>query len=340
VDGALGGTTAPLRSAFNNGIATVSDLSWSEVGVITLTATNINFLGNALTTTGTSANVGRFYPDHFDTSVVQVAGVPMDCPTGLTCPLAYNGFIYSGQPFSLQVTAKNVGGNTTSNYQGSYAKAVTLGAVTSHGGVVIAAAAPGGVLSANSVAATDFSAGSNSVTPARPIFTFATAPTLPMDVYVRAVDTDVVSSLRVVAASSTEGGVKVVSGRFKVPNVYGSERLPLPVTATVQYFDGSSWVTSLTDSVTAFDSNLWLAGGGGGNLAAADVPGSPACAVSVISPGSTPVTAGIRTLTLAAPQVRCSAAISLNAPTYLPSSSGRATFGIFKSPLIYRRENY
>jgi hypothetical protein len=27
-------------------------------------------------------------------------------------------------------------------------------------------------------------------------------------------------------------------------------------------------------------------------------------------------------------------------PSYLPSTSGRATFGIFKSPLIYRRENY
>jgi hypothetical protein len=32
-----------------------------------------------------------------------------------------------------------------------------------------------------------------------------------------------------------------------------------------------------------------------------------------------------------------------NAPAYLPISpisGGRATFGIFKSPLIYRRENY
>jgi MSHA biogenesis protein MshQ len=200
--------------------------------------------------------------------------------------------------------------------------------------------APGGTLSANSVSPTDFAAGINTVALARPVFTFATPATAPKDVYVRAVDTDAVSSLRTAAASSVESAVKVVGGRIRIGNAYGSERLALPMTATVQYYTGSYWTTSLTDSVTAFDSNLWLAGGGGGNLTAADVPGSPACAVSVISPGSTPVTAGIRTLTLAAPQVRCSAAISLNAPTYLPSSSGRATFGIFKSPLIYRRENY
>jgi hypothetical protein len=32
-----------------------------------------------------------------------------------------------------------------------------------------------------------------------------------------------------------------------------------------------------------------------------------------------------------------------NAPSYLPiapTAGGRATFGLFKSPLLYRRENY
>jgi hypothetical protein len=295
---------------------------------------------NTVGGTITSPYFGRFIPDHFDTTVVPVLGVPMACPSGLTCPAAYNGMVYSGQPFSVQVTARNSSEVATRNYQGSYAKDVTLSAAAAIGGAALGSTAPGGTLSVNSLLAAAFAEGSNPATLARPVFTLALVPTAPTDLIVRALDTDAVSSLRAVAASSTEGGVKVLAGRFKIPNVYGSERLALPVTATVQYYDGASWVTSLTDSVTAFDSNLWVAGGSGGNLVAADVPGSPACAVAVNSPGTTPVTAGVRTLTLVAPQVRCSAAISLSAPTYLPSSVGRATFGIFKSPLIYRRENY
>jgi hypothetical protein len=52
------------------------------------------------------------------------------------------------------------------------------------------------------------------------------------------------------------------------------------------------------------------------------------------------VAAGVRTFTLAAPGVSGNVNISLNAPIYLPSTVGLATFGIFRSPLIYRRENY
>jgi hypothetical protein len=36
----------------------------------------------------------------------------------------------------------------------------------------------------------------------------------------------------------------------------------------------------------------------------------------------------------------CSANITASGPMYLPSTTGRAIFGIYKSPLIYRRENY
>jgi hypothetical protein len=62
--------------------------------------------------------------------------------------------------------------------------------------------------------------------------------------------------------------------------------------------------------------------------------------VAVVGPGAAAVVAGVRAFTLAAPGVSGNVNISLNAPIYLPSTTGMATFGIFRSPLIYRRENY
>ncbi len=117
-----------------NGVATVNNLSWGEVGSISLLATLTNTYGylgtaatpttdalnNLLIATGASATVGAFIPDHFDTAVVATATFPMPCPTGLACPALYNGFVYSGQPFSMQVTAKNLAGGTTSNYHSAY----------------------------------------------------------------------------------------------------------------------------------------------------------------------------------------------------------------------------
>jgi len=251
------------------------------------------------------------------------------CPAG--------GMVYSGQAFSAQVNARNLAGALTTNYTGSFAKAVTLSAVASKGGTAIATTAPGGTMSANVAAASTFTNGSNAASMAAPVFTFATAPTLPTSVFVRATDPDGVVSLRAPAATSVEGGVKVVSGRIRIPNAYGSERLPLPMTATVQYYNaGANWVTSATDNISAFNSNLT---GAGGNVVATIVNGLGG-GVAVVSPGTAAVVAGLRTFTLAAPGVSGNVNIALNAPIYLPSTTGLATFGIFRSPLIYRRENY
>lgn len=250
------------------------------------------------------------------------------CPSGASA--------YSGQALTTQVTARNAAGTTTQNYMGQFAKTVTLSPVASRGGSAIGAAAPGGTMTGSAAAAT-FTNGSNATALASPVFSFAATPTLPTSVFVRASDTDSVTSLRASAASSTEGGVKVVSGRIRIPNAYGSERLPLPIKMTVQYYNPEAfWVTSLMDSVSTFNSNL---SGGGGNLVAAILDGLGS-GVAVVAPGSAAVAAGVRTVTLAAPGVGGNASITLNAPSHLPSNTARATFGVYKSPLIYRRENY
>lgn len=275
---------------------------------------------------------GRFVPDHFNTVVTQVASVPMACPDS-SCPTTYNGIVYSGQPFSLTVTAKNASDATTANYSTAtgFAKSTALSAF----GVLGTATAPTGAGTLGVGSVTAFAAGT--LTEAAEKYTFSVTPTAPTNIYIRASDGEA-SSLRASNPTTTslEGGVKVASGRIKIPNVYGSESLPLPETATVQYYSGMYWVTSTMDSTTAFDSHLSTAGG---NLVATVVNGLGS-GVAVTSPGTSPVVAGVRTFTLSAPLVRGSANISLNAPSYLPSSTGRATFGVYKSPLIYRRENY
>lgn len=337
-DGVFSGSVG----AFHSGSATASNLNWSEVGIIDLTATltSGSYLSSGLSASGSTGSTGAitFIPDHFDTVVALTGGVPMPCPTGLTCPVQYNGFVYSGQGAPLTITAKNglATATTTVNYNysaiasESFSRAVTLSAVAAVGGSAIATTAPGGTVSAVAIPASSFSAGSTT-TPAYPVFSFASPLTAPIDVFWRATDSDHVSSLRSTPASSVEGGVKVVSGRLKIANAYGSELLTLPMAVTAQYYNGTSWVTSATDGLSL----------PGGTVTATAVAGTTLCAGLGFATTPLAVNAGKGSITLTRPSNgRCSADISLTAPAYLPSASGRATFGIYKSPLIYRRENY
>ena len=378
---AYGGTTGTLLPASLTGNAAAVNATYTEVGHLYLgigafadtsyTAVDNNANGDCIAGSfsdtlpalpaaqkygcgignATEVSLGRFIPDHFDTAVLTATSPtrPIGCPTGLTCPTnpapGASGFVYANQPFTVQVTARNTANATPLNYRGNFAKATTLGAWNAKGG---ASANPGGGALANvSVASTAYANGVAST--ATPSYG-TTLPTLlaPTDVYFRAAEDapggDGVSSLQSPAANSVEPGLKIASGRIKVPNVYGSERLALPITITVQYFlSGNTWPTSLTDSVTAFNSALTTATPVAGNvlLASASGLGTPAGnAVAVVSPATLAVVNGVRTFSLAAPMVTGRVNVSINTPIYLPSTSGLATFGVFRSPLIYRRENY
>jgi MSHA biogenesis protein MshQ len=328
-----------------NGVATVNNLSWGEVGSITLTAslTSGSYLGSGSTATGTSATVGAFIPEHFDTAVVATATVPMPCPTGLTCPTLYNGFIYSGQPFSVQLTARKLAGGTTINYDGTFglSKAVTLTAWDALGSTTTQN--PGGGAVANgSVAAANFSAGV--ATTATPTYTFATVPTSPTDIYVRADDIDNVSSRRAtLPLTSVEGGVKVANGRLKIANAHGSELLPLPIAVTAQYWKDatSGWVISSTDSLSSFVATNVLFSNYQKNLNASNYPNSGATSVT---PASVVFANGVASYKLAKPGAGNNGSVDMttNAPSYLPSNTARATFGVYKgaNEFIYLRENY
>lgn len=285
----------------------------------------------------TSVSFGRFIPEHFDTAIGAVSGVPMPCPTnlpaGLACPIQFNGFVYSGQAFTTQVSAKNLADITTQNYYGNFARPVTLSAAAAPGG----AAAASGSLTNNTIAANAFIAGA--ATTNTPVYAFASAATAPTNIYMRATDADGVTSLRATNPTTTsiEGGVMVVSGRVKVSNAYGSELLPLTLMATAQYYTATGWLNSATDSVT----QLTLSYGGTISTSATLSPANRILNLGSLSIKlGAPNASGIVTVTPATdPASPGNPPFSTGSGTVIP---GKATFGIYKdnNGFIYRRESY
>lgn len=228
-----GGSPYISSSSFSSGVVTLSDLKWTEVGIGDLTATLVSasYLGSGTAVTGTTGAagaVGPFIPHHFDTAVTQ------------SC----SSFTYSGQPYTVQVTARNALNATTYNYDGTantspnYAKAVTLSATGAGAGL-------GSLTAGTSVSASSFGAGVASTS--TPTFTFTSKLTSPTSlVTMQAVDTSGVSS-----ASGTQGSVTLRSGRLKVSNAFGSEKSTLSVPVQAQYWNGKAWVVNSSDSCTS-----------------------------------------------------------------------------------------
>lgn len=343
--GAVNGSFSGAVGSFTNGVASSSNLNWSEVGTIDLHAilTSGNYLGSGLAaatgTTGSTGAVGAFIPDHFNTTVTEA------CIAG--------AFTYSGQPFTATVTALNALGAITQNYDGSvnttpnFSKAVSLSEVN---GIA-------GSLSPASLAATSFTAGVANVIPT---YTFTTNPTTPSLIKLRAVDTSNVSS-----ATGAEGTASIYSGCFKMINNYGSELLDLSLPMTAQYWNGSNWITNTSDSCT--NTTLSFT-----SVTSPDITGKTCVIESANNSGKgcgvTPAIsdyqfleggltgidsngvagfAGNFNLWLQAPGTGNTGAINVRAtsPSWLQCSSGytaRATFGIFNgnSKQIYFRELY
>jgi MSHA biogenesis protein MshQ len=226
VNGGLGSFTA--------GKATASNLVWSEVGRIDLNASLANYLGSGLGasgSTGTAGAVGRFVPHHFDVTATPACGA----------------FSYAGQPFTVQLTARNglASPTTTLNYDGSastspnFAQAGTL--------TDTALAGLGSFNSTGSVAASSFRAGV--ATLATPAYSFASKLSGPATAVLRLIDADAVSSV-----GYAEATMALRSGRLRVFNTFGSEKSALALPMQLQYWSGSAWLINTADSCTALAS--------------------------------------------------------------------------------------
>ncbi|HET6788428.1 MAG TPA: DUF6701 domain-containing protein, partial [Aquabacterium sp.] len=233
-----GVSPAAALGGFSAGAATSSNLQWTEVGLLDLTATltSASYLGSGLSatgTTGSSGAVGPIVPHHFDVAVTQACG----------------GFTYSGQPFGVTVTARNAANATTQNYAGSgtivaapllslYPQGVSLSAVNNAGT---------GALTSGTVSATSFVAGVATVS-ATPVFTFTNKQTVPTSVSIRA--TDGLYSA-VTSSGYSEGSAALRSGRLKMSNAFGSEKRSLSLPIQAQYWSSNkAWVVNGADSCT------------------------------------------------------------------------------------------
>lgn len=358
-------------AAFANGVTNEATMRWDEVGIINLAVNLVNANGYLNTGMGMTGNVdiGRFIPDHFDTALNGT--VPMTCPVnpafGTPCPTPNAGgkFVYAAQPFDLSVKAYNQSGAITQNYEGVFAKAVTLTAFNGKGASGANNQNPpdkpaGSSLNPAAIAAINFKKGKATADPASlPAYLFAnsypaTAAQLapPTNIWLRATDTDNVTSLRDPTDPTTtnEALVSVVSGRLSVGNSYGPESLPMPVAVQAQYWSGSGWVNNpayanatvvaLAGKLTFSNCQKNLANSGGNT-----------CAVAfALANDRLSFAGGTGKFTVAAPGHSGAVDITLSTVTdgsvvqaipYLPSATGRATFGVFRAgPVVYLREVY
>ncbi len=324
--GGSAGTPGITSATLAAGTATLGTQAWTQSGALRISA-SANYLLQAVT--GRSAVLGRFSPRSFNT---------------ITTTQGCGTFTYSGQPITT-VTVKAMDGATpaavTPNYAGAFARLVTLTDGSGSGA---------GAFTGNTVGAAAFAAGTATK---NPVYTFTVPKTVPLTLTLRASDGEAASS------GFIEGSAAIRSGRLRLQNAYGSELLALPVPLEAQYWAGSYYVTNAADSCTVLPmasitmdnylkqlnacetqlspvGNVALVAGkfpgtglvltkpGVGNAGSVDL----AINVSATAAGNTCVSA------------TQSAASAANMPWFGPNVDARATFGIYKSPLIYRRENY
>jgi MSHA biogenesis protein MshQ len=365
---------------------TISNLSWDEVGIITLTATTNNALNNgslysnlnnALVGSGTSGNIGRFIPDHFDTAITTPNASPiMVCPTGVFSITCSGGrFVYASQPFGLTVSARNAAGALTTNYAGSYARPLAITAWNAAGATGTAApndndnpeyrpvdnaarsmpTGPG--LTGGPAVPTPFVftggnglgsisyAFSKSYSPGPPYMPSVATNTIssPVNVFFRAAETtsggDGVTSLR---AGAVEAGIAVASGRLQVAHSYGSALLTRRVEVESQYWTGTEFLRNSADATagtTALSTtNVLTFGNCTRNLSAGG--GCYAGLAADSTPATVAFTLGRSWLRLAAPGGGRAGSVGLrgNAFPWLPSTVGRLNYGVYRSPVIYLRE--
>lgn len=356
-----GVATADGVSLLPDGVTKSTPFFWSEVGIITLTPSvrSGSYLAEGDVTGTTSGNVGRFYAGQFALSGGVIAN-RTDLP-GCAAPAGCGAYTYMGEEMSavFMLTAQAVDGTRLQNYVDAFAKfdpvagplnldvidnplppavRTPLGARVSMAGLP---AVTGKFLS--TCTPTPACLGTANVTVPFMISRSASADGsyAALDVGIAPQDSDGakpvynLDTTNVVAGANNHaliGRTEVRYGRIKLSNNHGSELLRLPLTATVQYWNGTFWVTSATDSVTS----LTLA-------ATYDLSGAVNNKTTPTPAGAATVTNGILNISLAKPTGGAgSTTVVPTVPAYLPLTGGRATFGVYKgnNEFIYLRENY
>jgi hypothetical protein len=351
------GTLAPGTWAAASGTVTTNTATYSDVGAFRLQLVDTNFASVDATDGSTdyerfiysnTFDAGRFVPDHFALSVASIAN-----RSDITCPACT--FTYMGEQMNavFTLTAQAAANTTTVNYAGSgnandlarfnpaaSGNPLNLAAVNSTATPTYLSAR----LDTSLAASGSFVSGAASVIAPLAITrgTTADGPYALLDIGIAPQDSDgIVMNAYNLDADAVSGYDHTLAGRsevrygqMKLGNAHGSELLPLPIAATVQYWNGTIYATSTGDSQSSFVAPANLTFSNRQRLTA-----NPAV---VGAPASVTITGGIGGFTFAAPNAPGSVDITANAPSYLPGNTARASFGVYKgnNGFIYMRENY
>lgn len=313
--------------------------------------------------TAVSSYIGRFIPDHFKVTA------------GSTYTDGCGTFTYFDQdpglitPFVLE--AKNSADVTTQYYTGDYAL-FNLSTWTNYSFEAKSASnnqalTNGATLTASSQSPTGtWGAGMANVRAAHKITrpNTAVAPqTVKISAQPSVNDSGVtINSTRadVFAPASGSAYPGFRFGRLAVTSAHGSELLPLSVPIEAQYWNGIGYVRNVNDSCTSIAQSTIVMKNYKGNLNACETQltvSSPMTAgvlrARLSAPGvtgSTPNTGSVdlevNLAAAAGGEMTCtsataSAATNGSIPWFGGTDPvGRATFGIYKAPIIYMRENF
>ena len=265
------GSTVGFGS-FANGVATGSDFTWSEVGIMQIVPgiDDGAYLTAGDVTGPASERIGRFIPSHF---VVGLSGLNSPLfETGCTA----GGFTYQGQAFNyvnapvITATAVAVSGTPTTNYTGSFFKLdnttltgrsyASVAGPLDTSGLPAAAVDPAIANVGGGVVTLTFSSGSGlAFVKAAPQAPFPADVQLSINV----IDSDGVAAVGAAPFGNPvtfgfaggipfTGGDEMRYGRVRVGTAVGSELVDLPVPMRAEYYAsaGAGFVTNAADTCT------------------------------------------------------------------------------------------
>lgn len=254
-----------LVSSFTNGVATTSDVYFSEVGIIELNAVvgDSNYLGAGPGFTsrvlGKSSWVGRFRP----ASLAAIpGGLTEACASGLN-------YSYMGQAFEVawQLEARNMFNVLTMNYEGAFAKLDVANGSLDFAARDAVIPTPLSSRLNHNLTSFAWSAGTGSLASNIQIARSSSpdGPYDQVDIGGTATDADGVSVASAMFNLDEDnnsvfdhvnlGQTEVRFGRLRLADSFGPETANLPVDFQTEYWDGNVWTTNLDDSCTAIALN-------------------------------------------------------------------------------------
>lgn len=341
---------------FANGSSSLTNVKWSEVGIIQLTPAILDndYLGAGNVTGLVSANVGRFYPDHFRIT----AGTDTKA-----CSSQFTYFGQDGLNTSFTLTAENMSNGTTQNYTGTYGGTSSFMKFnTTLRDQYSFTSSPSFTLDASATAINgSWLNGIGSIN-AKHIVRKPSSRTAPTSItfYAHPVDDDGVT---ITAASAPISGASPFRyGRLFLQSMHGSELIALPMRMEAQSWDGNGYVRNTLDSCSDVPLSSISMKNYHGNLNACETQlsgvadlvngtqtfrlSAPGLTAGVPNTGSVdlevnlnPAVPGEKVCLSSSESNATSAAM----PWLIDNSTepvGRATFGRNRVPMIYMRENF